>query len=356
MKISINKNVLESLLINTQYYTEKKDFSQIISHILFIAKDDELVVKATDHEIGIEIETRNVTILSEGVSTANSGKLLKIVKALKDDEVVLETINESLYIKQKNSKAKLPMFNPNEFPAFPVTENKKMFNINSIKLIQAIKKVTPAIDTNNPKFELNGALLDIKKDKINIVATDTKRLAINSIEFEAEDEFSMIIPKKATNEIQKLFFDHTTIFYDEYALIIKSSNFTFFTKLINGKYPEYTRIIPKQRIYDLKLNREKMLDAMKLASTVSDIIKITFSKDNITFESLNDENFEAKNSIEADFQIQEEISITINSRHIVDFLTNINKNNFILGYNDKDLPYVFESEDFITVVMPASLD
>ena len=232
MKVSINKGVLETILINTQPYLEKKDLSQVTSHILINAIEDELILKATDFEIGLNYNTKNVKIIDHGTATSNGKKLLDIIKILKDDEVILETINDNLYIKQNSSKFKLPMFNPNEFPSFPKIDNKSKFNINSSLFVRSIKKIAPAIDNNNPKFELNGALIDIKNDFINLVSTDTRRLALVKLENSTGNSFSLIIPKKAISEIQKLFFDEIEIYYDENTLIAKSSNFQFFTKLI----------------------------------------------------------------------------------------------------------------------------
>lgn len=352
MKVSVNKSVLESILINTQPYLEKRDLSQITSHLFISSKNNLFEVKSSDFEIGLSYYTNNINILDEGEATANGKKLLDIVKILKDDDVILETINDYLYIKQKNSKYKLPMFNPNEFPEFPTIEGKPKFEINSTQLVRAIKKVAPAIDSNNPKFELNGALIDIKSDDINIIATDTKRLALSHIKKSSEKELKLIIPKKAITEMQKLFFDDIEIYYDEVMLIAKSSNFLFFTKLINGKYPEYERIIPKERKYDIILNRDRMIDAIKKISIISNEMKITFKPDVIVFESLNEDNIEAKTEVEFSTKIDDEIYLATHSRSLLDFLGQIESNTFTLGYNDSAVPFILESNEFLTVVMP----
>ena len=352
MKITINKSVLENMLINTLPYLEKKDLSQITSHILINAYEDTLDIKSTDFEIGIEIFSRNVNINEPGTATANGKKLFDIIKILKDSEVTLETINDYLYIKQKHSKFKLPMFNPLEFPEFPTIKNKPKFEINSSALVRSIKKIAPAIDTNNPKFELNGALIDIKQDHINLVATDTKRLALVKIENSSEKDIALIIPKKAISEIQKIFFDEIEIYYDENSFIAISPNFKFFTKLINGKFPDYERIIPKEMDKRLLLNRDKFIDAIKQIWVVSQDIKVTFKPDLIIFESLNDSNIEAKTEIEFNTGLEEEIFLAINSKHVIDFLSNIEKSSFILGYNDSTMPFTLESENFLTIIMP----
>ncbi len=352
MKISINKSVLETILLNTQPYLEKKDLSQITSHLHISASNNTFIIKATDFEIGLEYNTKNVKITDEGIATANGKKLLDIVKALKDSEIILETINDYLYIKQNSSKFKLPMFNPNEFPEFPKIEEKPKFELNSTLLVRSIKKISSAIDSGNPKFELNGALIDIQEGFLNLVATDTRRLAVVRLENQIEDNFSLIIPKKAISEIQKLFFDDIEMFYDQNTLIAKSNNFQFFTKLINGKFPDYERIIPKEKNYRLLLDRAKMIDAIKQISIVSIEMKITFKPETILFESLNDDNIEAKTEIEFKTGLDNEIFLAVNSRYILDFLSNIEENNFTLGFNDTGLPFSLESENFMTIVMP----
>jgi len=352
MKVSINRNVLETVLLNTQAYLEKKDLSQITSHVYISSLEDIFVVKATDFEIGLEFRTKNIKIIDSGVATANGKKLLDIIKILKDDEVILETINDYLYIKQNSSKFKLPMFNPNEFPEFPLIEEKPKFEVNSTLLVRSIKKISPATGNNNAKFELNGALIDIKDGFLNLVATDTRRLAIVKLDNQIKDNFSLIIPKKAIAEIQKLFFDDIEIFYDQNTLIAKSNNFQFFTKLINGKFPDYKRIIPKEKKYRLLLDRAKMVEAIKQISIVSNEMKITFKSNTILFESLNDDNIEAKTEIEFNTGLDNEIFLAVNSRYLLDFLSNIEENNFTLGFNDAGLPFSLESENFMTIVMP----
>ena len=352
MKVSINKGVLETILINVQPYLEKKDLSQITSHIFINTVEDEFIAKATDFEIGLSYNTKNVKILDHGTATANGKKLLDIVKILKDEDITLETINDNLYIKQNSSKFKLPMFNINEFPSFPQIEEKPKFDINSSLFVRSIKKIAPAIDSNNPKFELNGALIDIKDNFINLVSTDTRRLALVKIENSTDDNFSLIIPKKAISEIQKLFYDEIEIFYDENTLIAKASNFQFYTKLINGKFPDYERIIPKEKTYRLLLNRGKIIEAIKQVSIISNEMKISFKQDKIVFESLNDENIEAKTEIEYNTGLDNEIYLATNSRYLIDFLSNIENSDFTLGFNDSSLPFTLEDENFTTIVMP----
>ena len=352
MKISIAKTVLENVLIHSQAFLEKKDTSQITSHIFLESVGGKLLVKATDYEIGLRIETDQVETLSPGSITANGKKLLDIVRILKDDLIILESIGEMLHIQQNNSNFKLPTFNANEFPEFPTIDSKPKINLDSQKLISSLKKITPAIDNNNPKFELNGALIDISANAISIVSTDTRRLALVNIDNNSTEELSLIIPKKAIIEMQKLFFNAIEIYYDNTHLIIKSDQYTFFTKLINGKFPDFTRIIPKETNFNLSIPKGLMIDAIKQITTISNDLKITFENTIITFESLSEDNIEAKTQIDFNTPFNEPFVLAINSKYILDFLAQINTNEFNIGINDSNLPFVVSSEDFKTIVMP----
>ena len=352
MRIAIAKSILENMLIHVQPFLEKKDTSQITSHVSLEVQGQTLVVKATDYEVGLIIESNQVSVEMSGSITANGKKLLDIIRILKEGEVVLETVQNDLHIQQARSNFKLPTFDAKDFPTFPEYNNKAKIQIDSQLLIESLKKVTPSTDTNNPKFELNGALIDIQSSGINFVSTDTRRLAIVNVENTSETQLSLIIPKKAIVEIQKLFFNNIEIFYDETYLIVKSDQYLFFTKLINGKFPDYTRIIPKEIATSFSLPKAQMIDAIKQITTISNDLKIIFTKTAIEFESLSDDNIEAKTEIEFSTGFDEPFMLAINSRYLLDFIGQTKNSDFTIGLNDMNMPFVLMDENFKTIVMP----
>jgi len=352
MKIRAQKQIIESILINLQPFLEKKDASQITSHILFKTQNDKCIVKATDSEIGLKIVTDNIMIEADGAFTANGKKLLDIIRILKDDEIILEVLDNTLVIKQKHSKFKLPTFDPNTFPNFPTIEEKPQISLDSLNLIQNLKKISPAIDTNNPKFELNGALINIKNRSTDLVGTDTRRLAIASIPGENSEELSLIVPKKAILEIQKLFLDQIDIYYDETNLIISNENYFFYTRLINGKFPDYQRIIPTSTKHQITLPKKEMIDAIKMITTISQEIKITLLTDAIIFNSLSADNVEAKTELEINTGLNDKFELSFNSKYLLDFISQINKNEFTIEFNEPSLPFIVKDDNFITIIMP----
>ena len=220
---------------------------------------------------------------------------------------------------------------------------------------RSLKKIFPSIDSNNPKFELNGAFIDIKQNYINIVGTDTKRLSVFRLETPTQSEFSLIIPKKAIGEIQKLFFDKIEIYYDDTTLIAQSSNFEFFTKLINGKFPDYNRVIPQEIKKRLRLSRDKMIEGIKTVSIMSESTKIVFAPQTVSFESIVEDNSEAKTSIDFATGLESEIYVGVKNRYLLDFLQNIEEEHFEFGFNDSNLAFTVSSNELKTVIMPINL-
>jgi DNA polymerase-3 subunit beta len=355
MKFTTQKSKFEIIISSMQPFLEKKDSSAITSHIYIEVLNNKLIIKSTDYEMGLQAIIDDITDIEDGKATVNGSNLLNIIRRLKNENIVFEVDSNDLKITQNKSSFKLPMYNANEYPNFPDKKDLNSLDINTINLINSIKKITPAIDTNNPKYELNGSLLDIKEDKINFVATDTRRLAIAYLRNISNKPMQIIIPKKAIIEIQKLFFDETTIQYDETNLILSNNNYTFFTKLINGKFPDYERIIPSNLKYNFQVSKAILVESIKLITSLKPNIKITFSSSNILFESV-DEDSESKTQIDTILNIEDSFYIAVNSKYLLDFLTTSDNENINIGFNESNLPFCLEDDKFKTIIMPIILD
>ena len=355
MKFIITKSIFENIISSMQSFLEKKDASEITSHIYLEINDSNLIIKASDYEIGLESTTNNINNTDNGKATANGANLLGIIKRLKNDDITIQTEKNHLIINQNKSKFKLPMYDPLEFPNSIKKEKLLKLDISTFNLINSIKKITPSIDNNNAKFELNGALIDIKESKINFASTDTRRLAVSYLENIKNEIGQIIIPKKAIIEIQKLFLDDANIEYNDNNLIISNETNKFFTKLINGKYPDYERIIPKNLNNKILVPKNLFIESIKLVTSIFSNIKISFSSSNIIFESLDEES-ESKTQIDINLDIKDEFFFAVNARYLLDFLSQANNENILVGFNDSNLPFYLEDEKFFTVVMPIILE
>ena len=355
MRFVITKNIIENVVASMQPFLEKKDSSAITSHIYLEINNAKLIIKATDYEIGLESYIDNITDTVDGKATVNGSNLLGIIRRLKNEEITIEATNNNLVIKQNKSTFKLPTYDADEFPSLNKSENLKELSISTINFINSIRKITPAIDNNNPKFELNGALLDIKSQKINFVSTDTRRLAVSYLQNITNQETQFIIPKKAIVEIQKLFLDEAKISYDDTNLVISNENTKFFTKLINGKFPDYERIIPNTLKYNFPLPKNMLVESIKLVTSLFSNIKITFNSTSILFESL-DEDSESKTQIDIDLNIEKEFYLAVNAKYLLDFLSMSHNEKIKIGFNESNLPFYLEDDKFFTIVMPIVLE
>jgi len=350
MHIRIEKPVIESILNQIISFTEKKDNTQITSHILLKA-DDKITLKATDKEIGIKINT-SAEIIQPGTITINGRRFLDIIKTLQNKEIEITAQNDKITITQDTSIYKLTSFNANEFPDFPDTENMNEIEISIEEFNTAIKRIYPVIDTNNPKYELNGALFDLG-EKSNFVSTDTRRLAVFYSNAKSKEE-KIIVPKRSIAEIKRVIKDDMKMYFDDVYLILKNEDVMFFTKLINGKFPAYEKIIPQSLKYEITIPKKEFLSHLKQVSIISNETKITISQSSITFESISDDTMQAKTSFEIQTGI-ENFVFAVNSRYVMDFLNVIENDTFTLGLNEPNIPFMLKDENFITIVMPLNI-
>ena len=354
MKIVIPKKELESVLVKSIPFIEAKDNSMITSNILISLSDDTMSINATDYQMGLKTTLDVLGIVESGDAIVNGKKLLDTIKVLKDDNVTIETKKNDLHISQSRSKFKLSLFGDGEFPSFPKMDNKIDLSIDSQQMINAFREIAPSIDLNNPKHEFNGALIDIKSDGVNFVSSDMKRLSLVNVPGENDNELAIIVPRKAILEIQKLFFENVKIYCNDVYLIIEADKFMFFAKLVNGKFPEYQRIIPSEINHSVNIPKVSMIESIKQVQIVSDEITINISNNTMTFSAVN--NFNDKSSTDMEIEYSgDDIVFAVNSKILLDFLNVIYNNEFTIQINDANLPFILESGDLKTIVMPIQL-
>ena len=351
MEIIINKSSIETITNQVQNFLEKKDLSQITSHILLEAKDDILIVSATDYEIGLKIKTSNVSIKKEGKTTISGKKLLDIIKNLKNEDINISLDNEETIIKQNKIKFKLPFMIAKEFPKFPNKENKNILEIkNDIDISNILKVINTSIDNNNTKYEFNGALLRIENNTVSFISTDTKRLTISKIqEIESQELHNIIIPKKTINEIMKLFSKDINLFFDKTTIIIEKNNVFFYSKLINGSFPDVEKMVPKSFNFELKLVKDDFINSINIIRSVSEKMKIAFKENTIFFENIENLNIEAKTQLEVENDFN--IFFSVDGNYILDFLYSIDEDIFIIKIIDENSPIELVSKNNKVVIM-----
>lgn len=368
MKIIINKSAIESIVSSIQAFVEKRDMSVITACILLEVKNSELILKATDYEIGIIARIECESADGDDNLAVNGKKFLDSLKSLKDENITLEKKDygekgEKLEIKQGKSTIKLPSFIGDNFPEFPENYQKSKLNIDSKSLIDSLKRLLPVIEINNPRTEYRNALIDIKEYKFNFVATDTKRLEVISFDSQSVDKMNFMFPKKAIMEVQKLFSEDANLYFNDKNIIIENDKFTFWTKIPNGNFIDYEKVIPKDIKYRVYIDKDKIAEALKIINSVWFQARLTFSKRSIFFEVVySDKDFEATAEIDLDPEKNKEFikklgdesfSITLNSKHILDFVAHINTQEFEFGINENlHAASTLKSDNFLLTFMP----
>ena len=374
MRFTIQKSQIAPIINNLQSFLQKKDKSQITSHILLEAKKGEITLKATNYEMGLSVRFKDENIDTEGRVTANGAALNSFINSLKDDKITFSREENALRIQQNKSQNSLDIFDANEFPKFPENYEKARINIESQTIINALKRISPVIEGHTPKAELQNALIDIKDSRLNFVASDAKRLEVISVSHPSTESLNFMFPKNAIGEIHKLFANDSASFYFiDGNIIVESDRYTFFTRIPNGSFPPYESIIPKdpQIKHRIQLNREKMQDALKVIAANCESVILTFTKDSIHFQSYRSEdNSRTSDEIEIEREKnatfiesigEEEITICFSIKHLQTFLQYIETPHFEMQINENyNAQHLLKSESdktkkFILVAMPILL-
>ncbi|GMB96154.1 DNA polymerase III subunit beta [Helicobacter sp. NHP22-001] len=357
MQLTIDKVRLERALQHLVAFTDRKDLANIASHVCLEAKDGGLRLEANDLEMGLCLHLE-AHIVKEGSATFNAKHFLDIASKLENGDLSLEADSDFVHVRFKRSKFKLPLFDRNDFPAFPSHDNLPFLHFGDGALSEYFKKLAPVIKTNASKYEFGGVLM-VLKETLELAATDTRRLSLVQMDAENMPEESLnteyILPKRAMLEISKLFESDFDMFYepkDPSMLFFKNDEMVLYSKLIGGKYPNYEAIFPKEFAHQFELETQSFKEAIQITSALSPTTKIVFYPEHIEFESLENESPSfSSTSIETKTPL-EGFELQVQARHLLDALNTSASANFTLSLNQSTDPFLVEKDGFKTLIMP----
>jgi DNA polymerase III subunit beta len=247
-----------------------------------------------------------------------------------------------------------------EFPPLPKFEDAKVVTIRQKELRDGLRKTSYAISTDETRYVLNGVLFSFKDNKLTLVATDGRRLAMVDIELEIprSQEADIIVPTKAVTELHRLLTDEGDV-----KVSVSSGQIAFdlnktllVSKLIEGNYPNYKQVIPGEAKERVTLERETFLNSLRrvslLASEKSNSIKLSFSKNNIDITANTPEVGEAKESLAVQYKGRD-FSIAFNPEFLMAPLRNLAEDEVFLDLIDEMSPGVLKIQTpFLYVLMP----
>jgi len=341
---------------------ERKQTMPILSNILIEKENGKIKLTATDLEIQITniIETDDD---SSAAITVGGKKLQDILRILPDQsKISIEVKENKAQIKSNKSRFNLQTLPAQDFPKLSnqlQNTNKITLSQNALKLL--LGSIQYAMAQQDVRYYLNGVLLGVEGNKLKAVATDGHRLAYNAITIEADlAKQEIIIPRKAVMELAKLLADDDSAIELEFSdqqLKTSFSGIQLVTKLIEGKFPDYQRVIPDYSNH-LSMNRTLVQQALQRAAILSNEkfrgVRFVLTEKNLSVISSNSEQEEAQVEIETDYH-GEAIDIGFNVNYLLDGLNSINSEQAIFSFGSPNSSILITSPDnqeFRYVVMP----
>ncbi len=275
MKLIILRSNLKEVLASVERAVTDSPTLPILKNIL-LKVDTRLTVQATNLEIGVTATT-SAKITEQGILSVPFAPLYSIINNSVSDRITLESKELSLTVATDNYAAKIQGSSPDEFPIIP----KLLDETNTIEVAgdvfkTALTQVLPSAASNDFKPEMNSVLLIVSGGSLKLVATDGFRLAEKTLSSNAygttiHSELRALIPLKTAQEVLRIFpgHDQLTVALDSNQVLFRSKDTALISRLIDGNYPEYGAIVPKNLTTELVVERDELIGAIKLVSNFS---------------------------------------------------------------------------------------
>lgn len=369
MLITVNKEMLLKAIAIADSVISSKNINTILSNCLFNISKNSIIITATDNEIAIKtiIDAQSDNEIS---FTTYGKKFINILRELPDEEISIN-IDESMVInlKSKNIKGNYTLFGTDsaDYPELPQVKMDNIVEIEQAVLKEMIKKVIYAAATDSIKPVFNSLyIVSEKPGTITAIATDSRRLSMitRSIDSDAFIGEGIIIPLKTIHELNRLLTNSGVckISFDSNQCYFKIDNTEIITRIVDGQYPNYKQIIPRE--YSLKsviqtsIIHDSIKRAMIFTREPANKIVLSFNKDNLKIQANTPELGHAEEEIDIESESSDKYIIGINAQFLLDTLRHIDSYSFICGITGQMSPLTIIPEDdknFISVIMPIQI-
>lgn len=371
MEVKIDKNDLLRVLQNVQGIVERKTTMPILVNVLLSAAEGSLKASATDLDIAI-VNKAKAKVLKPGSTTVNAKVFYDVVKELPEGETTLVlSEGERLEVGVGKSMTRIIGVSSEEYPGLPGINLEIKGKILSDQLDEMISKTIYAVSMDESRFNLSGVCFDIivegKKRNLRLVATDGHRLAIitRPIEGKLDFEGNALVPRKGLVEIKRLIEGDSRLVGFEFVegfLLVESEETKLAVRLIDGEFPEYRNVIPKNPGVAAKVTSGMLAKALKRASLMvtdkSKGVQLDFLKDSIAISSSSPELGDAREVIECDFA-GDPVSIGFNARYVLEMAQSLSESTEMIIEVSGELGaaklYAANDESYIGIVMPMRL-
>lgn len=374
MFFTIEKTNLVQALLHVNKAVSSKNTIPILTGIKFEIDEKGLTLTGSDSDISIQVNIPCFFNEKEIIKVINSGKIVlpkyivDIVKKLPTDKIEFELVDQfTLTIKSGMSEFKLNGFDADEYPDLPVINEEKILSVDCNLLRSMIKQTIFSISSNESRPILSGVLLNFENEILKFISTDSHRLAIKEINVDNLKDLELsniVIPGKSLNELYKILEDYN-IYIDitvtDNQILFKLDNLLFLSRLIDGTYPNISKIIPNNSKTNIVLNNNDLLSAIERASLIAkevknNVVKLTTLEDNlIEISSIMMETGKVKELIKVKEIIGEPVKISFNSKFLLDVLKVIDSDDISIDFTGALSPFVIrptDSDKMLHLILP----
>ncbi len=335
----------------------------ILSNILVETDDQTLKLSTTDLEVSIKCQIP-AEISDTGSTTIPAKRLAEIVRELPDKDITV-TVNDHHLVTLVCDKSifKLNGLPKDEYPILPKAKNDKGFQIAKSLFQDMIKKIIFSVSTDETRYVLNGVLFLVEDNRLLMVSTDGHRLSLYNQDLEKapNQKFNHIVPAKALQELNKILDDEgeLNIQLNDNQIIFSTPEIILMSRLIDGQFPNYEQVIPKQSDKKIEIEVSPLLAATRrvalMASDKSNSVKYAISQGKMMITANTPEVGEAQEELEVNYP-GDNIVVAFNAKYIMDVLKNIGAEQCSLELTTNLNPGLFkplqEQQHYLCVVMP----
>jgi DNA polymerase III subunit beta len=368
MELVVRKNDLLRELQLFQGIVERKNTIPILANVLIDAKGTELRLLATDLEVALR-STCAATVTKGGTITVPAKKFYEIVKSLPETDIRISEDKGSVKVAADRFDSKMQTLPKDDFPALPEAGASPAVTLPGATIKEMIAKTQFAITGEDTRFFLNGALLVLAPTEMTLVATDGHRLALVSAKYgdkakkKDAEETRVILPKKTLGELSRLLAEEpgdVTYERSENHLFFQVGGRTLISRMIDGQFPAYERVIPKGNDKHIEFERDRLTNAIKRVALLSNersrAVKIQIDKGKVEVTSSSPELGEAHEILPVDYT-GGAMQISFNAQYVLDFLAAVGTDVVALELKDEVSQAVMqpvgaEGYDYTYVIMP----
>lgn len=364
MLLNFQRDTLLKPLAQTTGFVEKKQTMPILSNVYLKKNGDLVTIVANDMEIQATLLINGGIEGDDFAITLPAKKLQDVLKALPESNVSLEVNEHKVTVKSGRSKFTLQSLPADHYPLLKVNEDCiGQFSLAQQDLKELIGKVQYSMAVNDARIFLNGMLLEVKNNELHLVATDAHRLSYVSYTLaDMLPDISAIIPRKTILELYRLLEnseDAVNVKIYPNQVIFETQDKQLITKLIDGKYPDYERVIPLTNDKLCLINREELLKAVQRVAVIGidklRTITLELKPNLLTISCRNEEQEDSRDELAIQYGNDSELRLNFNISYILDVLNNSAEENLQWAFFDNQrsvLVTVPNQIDFKYVIMP----